>query len=414
MTTATTLQLLVLFILLLCSSFFSASETALMSLSKIRLRHMVEEEVKHAALIERLLNQPSKVLGAILIGNNIVNIGASSLATSLAIEYFGNAGIGIATGIMTFLVLIFGEITPKTLAAENAEKVSLATVQTINFMTKFFRPVLFIVLKLTRFLVKLLGGEGAIERPFISEDELKMMVTVGHEEGILEIEEKKMIHNVFEFGDAQVKSIMTPRMDMEAVDVTSSYNDLVQRFKDSQFSRLPVYQNNMDDIIGSVYLKDFFFYNGDLENFDISQLLRKPFYTYEFKRIAELFSELKKKRIPMAIVLDEYGGTAGIVTIEDLVEEIVGELNDEYDDAGKDIELLKDNEYLVRGITRIDDVNEILKMQLPDDEFDTIGGYVIGQLGRMPKVGDVLIANDITIKVLTIDKNRIVLLNIRL
>lgn len=412
LTTTTIIQLSILLILLLCSGFFSASETALMSLSKIRIRHMVEEQIKHADVIERLVNQPSKLLGAILIGNNIVNIGASALATSLAIEYFGNAGIGLATGMMTLLVLIFGEITPKTLAAQNAEQASLKVVGIIDFLTTVFGPILFVILKLTNALVKLFGGDVSKDRPFVTEEELKMLVTVGQEEGILESEEKKMIHNVFEFGDELVKNIMTPRMDMVALPSSTTYKDLIELFKNSQYSRLPVFEENRDNIIGVIYLKDMFFYNGTIESFDLHDIIRKPIYTYELKNTFELFNELKKQHLQMAIVLDEHGGTAGIVTIEDLVEEIVGELRDEYDDGDIEIEALKDNEYLVSGKTKIELVNEILEVDLISDEFETIGGFVTGTLGRMGVVGDSFEVQDLQFKIMKMQKNRILLLKI--
>ena len=412
MTTATIIQMTILFFLLLCSGFFSASETALMSLSKIRIRNMVDEQIKHADTIDRLVKQPSKLLGAILIGNNIVNIGASALATSLAIEHFGNAGIGIATGLMTFFVLIFGEITPKTLAAQKAEKTSLGVVRIIDFITTVLGPVLFVLLKLTNKLVSLFGGDANSDRPFVTEEELKMLVTVGQEEGILESEEKKMIHNVFEFGDEMVKNVMTPRMDMVAIPISSSYTEIVEHFKSSQYSRLPVYEDIRDNIIGVIYLKDLFFFTGDVNTFSIHDILRKPIYTFELKNTFELFNELKTQHLQMAIVLDEHGGTAGIVTIEDLVEEIVGELRDEYDEGDIEIEALKDNEYLVSGKTKIEVVNETIEIDLNTEEFETIGGFVTGNLGRMGLVGDTIQVQDVQFKIMKMHKNRITLLKI--
>lgn len=373
---------------------------------------MVDEQIKYADIIDKLVNQPSKLLGAILIGNNIVNIGASSLATSLAIEYFGSIGIGISTGIMTFFVLIFGEITPKTLAAQNAEKTSLKVVTIINFLTIFFGPALFVILKLTNFLVSLFGGDATSNRPFVTEEELKMLVTVGQEEGILESEEKKMIHNIFEFGDELVKNVMTPRMDMVALPVTSTYDEILAQFKESQYSRLPVYEDIRDNIIGVIYLKDLFFYNGDHDTFSLKSLLRKPIYTYEIKNTFELFNELKQQQLQMAIVLDEHGGTAGIVTVEDLVEEIVGELRDEYDEDELEIESLKNNEYLVSGRTKIEVVNETLEVELNSDEFETIGGLVTGALGRMGRVGDNIQFQDVYFRIVKMQKNRITLLKI--
>jgi len=413
MSTKTIIQMFILLFLLLCSGFFSASETALMSLSKIRIRNMVAEKIKHADTIERLVNQPSKLLGAILIGNNIINIGASSLAASIAIEYFGNMGIGISTGLMTFLVLIFGEITPKTLAAQNAEKTSLKVVSIINFLTNILSPALYVILKLTNALVNLFGSNTKDIRPFVTEEEIKMLVTVGQEEGVLESEEKKMIHNVFEFGDELVKNVMTPRMDMIALPFTTTYSELIEEFKSSQYSRIPIYEDIRDNIIGIIYLKDLFFYSGDINEFNLKELLRKPIYTYELKNTFELFNELKNQHLQMAIVLDEHGGTAGIVTIEDLVEEIVGELRDEYDQGEFEIEALKDNEYLVSGRMKIEEVNEALEVELVSLEFETIGGFVTGALGRMGLVGDKIQINNVQFEIIKMLKNRIILLKLK-
>ncbi len=409
----TTGQLIMLVMLLFFSAFFSASETALMSLSKIRIRHMVDEGIKGANLIQDLVDQPSKMLGAILIGNNIVNIGASALATSLAMDHFGSAGIGIATGLMTLFVLIFGEITPKSLAAQNSEKLSLAVVRIIQFLTVIFSPLLFVLLKFTSLFVRLLGGDGNTERPFITEEELRTMVQVGHEEGVLEGEEKKMIYNVFEFGDAQVREVMTPRMDMIAIDAEATYEDIVEKFKIEQFSRMPVYEENTDNIIGILYLKDLFFYEGAPEDFDVHAFLRKPLFTYEFIGTTELFNQMKRGRVPMAIVLDEYGGTAGIATMEDLVEEIVGEIHDEYDLHEQEIEVIKEDEYIVEGSTKIDLVNEMLGINIESEEFDSIGGFVVGELGRMAEVGDTVSYQSITFEVEEIDKNRIERLRVK-
>ncbi|MDN5351779.1 MAG: magnesium and cobalt exporter, family [Clostridiales bacterium] len=408
-----TVQIIILVFLLMGSAFFSASETALMSLSKIRLRQMVEEEVPRAELIQRLLENPSRLLGAILIGNNIVNIGASSLATSVSMSLFGSAGIGVATGVMTFLVLIFGEITPKTLAAERAEQVSLKIAKVVAFLTVLFKPILVVVLKLTSFLVKLAGGEGNTERPFVTEEEIKIMVNVGHEEGVLEGGEKKMIYNVFDFGDSQVRDVMTQRTDMAALDRDSSYEEILAKFKEEQFSRLPVYEDNIDNIIGILYLKDLFFYEGTHDTFVMDPYLRKPYFTFEFKKTAELFRELQAERVPIAIVLDEYGGTAGMVTMEDLVEEIVGDIRDEYDVHEDNIEVVKENEYIVEGSTRIDEVNEMLGTQIESGEFESIGGFVLGQLGRMPEIGENLEYQGIRFIVEHVEKNRIDKLRIK-
>ncbi len=407
METGTMMQLIVLGIFLFLSSFFSASETALMSLSKLRIRHMVNEKVKGSELVYKLVNNPSKLLGVILVGNNVVNIGASALATSLAIEYFGSSGVGIATGVMTILVLIFGEITPKSLAAQNPEKVSLRVAKLISFITIILNPIVDVLIKITNAIIKLLGGKINIRQPFITEEELKTLINVGHEEGVLEVEEREIIHNVFAFGDLQAGDIMTPRADMIAVDVESTYEEIVEVFREHQFSRLPVYRENTDNIIGVLYLKDIFFCDSRSNCFDINDYMREPFITFEFKQLTELFDEMRDKRVPMAIVLDEYGGTAGIITMEDLVEEIVGEIEDEYDELGNGVEFIKENEYVVDGTIKIENINKLLGIFIESEDYDSIGGFVVGLFGRLPEEGGTLEYNKIRFIAEKIEKNRI-------
>lgn len=400
-------QVIALFILLLLSGFFSASESALTSLSKIRLRHMVDEKIKNADIVSKLVDNPSRMLGSILVGNNIVNIAASSIATSLAISIWDNAGVGIATGIMTILVLIFGEITPKSLAVQHTEKVSLLVSKPINFISIILNPIVTVFIYLTNIIIKLFGGNIDKNATFITEEELKTIVDVSHEEGVLEVDEKKMIYNVFEFGDSQAKDVMTPRTDMVSIDINSSYDEIIALFKEEHFSRMPVFEDNTDNIIGVLYIKDLFFFEGNKDKFDLRQLIRTPFFTYEFKGISELFAEMRSKRAPMAIVLDEYGGTEGIVTMEDLVEEIVGDIEDEYDDENDDIKVIKEDEYIVDGSTKIDYINEMIGTNIESEDFDSIGGFVIGIMGRLPEEGEAVEYSEIKFIVECTDKNRI-------
>ncbi|MDH8676537.1 hemolysin family protein [Fusibacter bizertensis] len=400
-------QIILLAVLIGMSAFFSASETALMSLSKIRIRHLVDEKVRGAEAVSKLVENPNKLLGSILVGNNVVNIGASALATSLAIHYLGNAGVGIATGIMTLLVLIFGEITPKSLATQHSEFISLKIAGIINFFVVIFNPIVFLLLFFTNGLIRLLGGKPGRTQPFITEDELKTMVTVSHEEGVLEVEEKQMIYNVFEFGDSQVKDVMTPRTDMVALEINSSYEKIIETFRSEQFSRIPIYQETTDNIIGILYIKDLIFKTSENKSFDIHDYTREPYFTFEFKKTTELFKELRAKRIPMAIVLDEYGGTAGIVTVEDLIEEIVGDIRDEYDDHEQDIEVVKEDEYIVEGSTRIDELNELIGVKIESEDFDTIGGFIVGEFGYIPEVDESIEYEGIRFVIEEVDRNRI-------
>ncbi|MDU1314710.1 HlyC/CorC family transporter [Clostridium septicum] len=402
-----TWQIVLLIILLVMSGFFSMSETALMALSKIRIRHMVEEGVKGAKLVEKLTEEPNKLLGAILIGNNIVNIGASALATSLALKAFGESGVGIVTVIMTVLVLIFGEITPKSIAKQKSEKVALRVSKIINLTVKIFKPFIAIFTAISGIFIKLLGCNPKASEPFITEEELRTMVGVSEEEGVLEGVEKEMIFNVFDFVDAQVKDVMVQRVDVIAVDVNATYDEVLEVIKTEQFSRIPVYNQTIDDVVGILNVKDLIMAERNKEDFKVIDYMREPYYTFEFKKIKELFSEMKKTRNHIAVVLDEYGGNVGIVTIEDLIEEVFGDIEDEYDDENNEIEVVKEDEYIVDGSARLDDISDLIGVNMESEEFDSVGGLIIGELGRFPEQDEEITSNNIRFVVEDIDKNRI-------
>ena len=397
--TANILQIGLLVVLLLGSGFFSASETSLMSLSKIRIRYMEDEGVKGAKLVGSLIEKSSDLLSSILVGNNIVNIAATSVSTSLFINIFGDGGVAIATAVMTVLVLVFGEITPKTIAANSPEKVAVVVSKPISIIMKITKPIVWVFNLLTGIIFKIMGIDNDGVKPFITEEELKAMVNVSHEEGVLEMEEREIINNVFQFGDMQAKEAMIQRLDMVAIDIEDSYDEIIELFKSEKLSRLPVYQESIDDII---FLSD-----EEIENFDIKDYVREAFFTYEFKKITQLLEEMKKEKTQMAIVVDEYGGTAGLLTIEDLVEVIVGDIDDEYDEEEEEIVKINDNEYLVEGSTKISDVNEQLGINLESEEFDSIGGFIIGYLKRIPEENEIIEVEDVKFKVESIDKNRI-------
>ena len=398
--------ILILLILVCGSAFFSASETALTSLNKIKLRNMVEENVKNADKIQKLIDDPNRLLSSILIGNNLVNNAAASLTTMIAVSLLGGqSGVGAATMIITIIILIFGEITPKTLASQNAEKVSIGVAKIISGVVIISTPVVQVMNLITNGLIRILGGDTSGKTPTITEAELKTMVNVSHEEGVLEVDERRMINNVFDFGDSKAKDVMTPRTDMICVEDNITYDEIVSIFKEERFSRLPVYHESVDNIVGILYVKDIIFI--DVEHFKTTDYMREPFFTYESKPISELFSEMRNNRIPAAIVLDEYGGTSGLVTLEDMVEEIVGDIADEYDEQEKEIEVIKEDEFVVDGSTRLEDVNEMIGLHLESEDFDTIGGYVIGILGSLPDGGEEVEENGIKIVVEEVDKNRI-------
>ena len=401
-------QLIILILLLLLSAFFSSSETALTTVNKIRMRTLSESGNKRADRVLRVTDDSGKMLSAILIGNNIVNLSASSLATSLAIHYLGNVGAGIATGILTFLILIFGEVTPKTLATIKADSIALAIAGIIDVLMKILTPVIFIINKLSMgllFLLRINPKDGSQQ---MTEEELRTIVDVGQETGVIENEERNMIHNLFDFGDAEAKEIMVPRIDMTFVQVDATYQEVLDVFRQDMFTRLPVYEDTTDNVIGIINMKDFLLEQDD-ETFSVRSMLRDPYFTYEHKNTADLFLEMRKSSISLAIVLDEYGVTAGLITLEDLLEEIVGEIRDEYDaDEEDDITQISDREFYVLGSANLDDVSDVLGYSFESNDYDTIGGYCLGLLGHLPEKNEIIITDDnVLLRIDRMDKNRI-------
>ncbi len=370
---------------------------------------MAEEGSKSAKRALRLIENPSKLISALLIGNNIVNIFASSLATLVAIDLYGISATGIATSILTIVIIIFGEITPKSFATQHAEKVSMMFSKPVGILMTLLTPFVIIFYSISSWIIRLFGGDISQSHPLVTEEELKTMVDVGSEEGVFEQEEKEMLHNIFDFGDLQVRDIMVQRVDITALDVDATYEEVLEIVKDEQFSRFPVYREDIDDIIGILNVKDLLFLTEvEKRGFKLEDYIREPYFAYEFKRITDLFKELKKTRTHISIILDEYGGTVGIVTIEDLLEEIVGEIDDEYDDDKEtDIETIRKNEYMVSGSYRLDELNELIGTDIESEEFDSIGGYLIGILGTFPASGEVIEADGIRFVVDEVDKNRI-------
>ena len=401
-------QIIVLIVLLLLSAFFSSAETSLTTVNKLRIRSLVEEGNKRAKLISTLIENPSKMISAILIGNNIVNLSASSLTTTLVLDAFGNAYAAVATGILTLFILIFGEITPKTLATVHAEKMAFLYAPVIHLLTKLLTPVIFLLNKLSGVFLLLFHVDPNAKANSITETELRTIVDVSHEEGVIESEERLMITNVVDFGDALAKDVMVPRIDMVFADVEMTYDELVAIFEKDMYTRLPVYSETRDNVIGIINMKDVFFFRGAKEDFHIKDFLRTPYFTYEYKKTSELLRELKKATNSLAIVLDEYGATAGLLTIEDLIEEIVGEIRDEYDTDEEDaIQKVAENEYIILGTTKLDEINEILELGLESEDYDSIAGHVIHLLDHLPSEGETVTEDSCTYKVLTMDKNRI-------
>lgn len=408
-------QLIAIIILLCLSAFFSSSETALTTVNQIRMRTLADNGDKRAARVLRVTGNPGKMLSAILIGNNIVNLSASSISTSLAIHLFGNTGAGIATGILTFLILIFGEVTPKTMATIKADSMSLTAAAPIGFLMKILTPVIFIINKLSLGLMFLLHVNIKDAQKKMTEEELRTIVDVSQENGVIEHEERDMIHNLFDFGDAEAKEIMVPRIDMTFVQADATYQEVLDIFRQDMFTRLPVYEDSTDNVIGIINMKDFLLQN-DTPEFSVRNLLREPYFTYEHKNTADLFLEMRKSSISLAIVLDEYGVTAGLITLEDLLEEIVGEIRDEYDaDEEDDITRISDREFYVLGSANLNDVSEALSLHFTSDDYDTIGGYCLGLLDHLPEKNEIILTdNNILIRIDRMEKNRIERIYIRL
>lgn len=405
------IQFIVLIVLLLLSAFFSSAETSLVTVNQIRMRSLADEGNKKAARVLKITSNSSKMLSAILIGNNIVNIFASSLATTITLQLWGNKFVSLTTGILTLLVLIFGEITPKTIATSHAEKIAMAYSGVISLLIKVLTPVIFIINKLANGFLFILGLDPSKKAASITEDELRTIVDVSHEEGVIEKEERQMIKNVFDFGDSQAKDVMIPRIDMTCISIDSRYDEIISVFRTDKYTRLPVYENSVDNVIGIINVKDLLLC-ADKTSFNVRDILRKPYYTYEFKKTSELMEELKKTSNNFTIVIDEYGSTVGMITLEDLLEEIVGEIRDEYDgDEVDDIIKVNDTEYIFSGTARLNDIEEYI--ELPDIEtdhesdYDSISGFIIDSLKRLPVLGDEVTIGNLRFVVEGCTKNRI-------
>ena len=410
MDSSSIIQLLIIIVLILLSAFFSSAETALTTVNRIRLHNLAEEGNKKAALVLKLTNDSPKLLSTILIGNNIVNLSASSLATMLATDILGSKGAGIATGILTLVVLLFGEITPKSLASAHNETISLLYAPIIYALTKLLTPVIFIVNVLSNGFLKIFRLNTVSNSQAITENDLRTIVDFSHEEGVIEREEKAMINNVFDFGDSLAKDIMTPRVDMTSLSIDMTYEEILNVYQEERYTRYPVYNIEKNEIIGILNIKDLFFYMAthDKSSFSLLPLLWEPTYCYEYQKTSLLMSEMKKTSSNFTIVLDEYGKVSGLITLEDLLEEIVGEIRDEYDASEQDaIKKISDFEFEVDGSIKLYDLNDEIGTHIESEDYDSIGGHIIELLDHIPVAGELASEEDITYKVLSIEKNRI-------
>jgi len=406
------LETIGLMILLALSAFFSGAETALFSLNKLHLKKLQrKEQTLQVESIVKLLDDPQKTLITILIGNMFVNITASSLATYLAIKLFGNIGVGIASGFMVFMILVFGEVVPKSLAITQAEKISKRVARTIELLSMILFPLVKLLKLLINGLYNLFRMNKNRGKKEITEEDLITLINVGKDEGVIEEQEKKMIKNIFEFGDTTVKEVMIPRVDIDFAPHDISLTSIVNMIKKSGHSRIPVYEGTIDNIIGILYVKDILKIYRELfqlkEIFDVKKILRKAYFVPENKKIDELLDIFQKDRIQIAIVIDEYSGTDGLVTMEDVLEEIVGEIIDEYD---KEIELFKkidENTFIADGMINIDKINEVLHVKIPEDDFETLGGFIYKLIEKVPREEEEIIYKNIKIIIKRVIKNRI-------
>nr|WP_330403453.1 hemolysin family protein [Dorea phocaeensis] len=400
-------QLIILILLLGLSAFFSSAETALTTANRIRMRSMAEEGNKRAQAAMQVTDNSGKMLSAILIGNNIVNLSAASLTTSLAYS-FGGSMVAIASGILTVLILLFGEITPKTMATIHAEKMALIYAPIIRVFMKIMTPLIFVINGLSMGILFLLRVDPSAKNKAMTETELRTIVDVSHEDGVIESDEREMIYNVFDLGDAKAKDVMVPRVHVTFADVNSSYDELIDIFREDKFTRLPIFEDTTDNVIGTINMKDLLLYDSSKE-FHIRDILREAYFTYEYKSISELLVEMRQASLNIAIVLDEYGETAGLITLEDILEEIVGEIHDEYDENEEEyVKEVGEREYLVEGSLNLDDLNDRLDLDLSSEEYDSLGGFIIERLDRLPEAGDEITTDEgIRMVVEKLDKNRI-------
>ena len=408
MDTSVAIQLIILLILLILSGFFSSAETALTTVNRMRIRGLADEGNKKAKTVMHITDDTSKMLSAILIGNNVVNLSAASLTTTLAYN-LGGSMVAVASAVLSVLIIIFGEITPKTMATLHAEKMSLRYAPVINLYIKVMTPFVFIINKLSDIILRVLHIDPNAKNNQMTESELRTIVDVSHESGVIESDEKEMIYNVFDLGDAKAKDVMVPRVHVTFADVNATYEELIDIFREDKFTRLPIFEDTTDNVVGTINMKDLLLYDSKKSEFQIKDILREAYFTYEYKSISELLVEMRQASFNIAIVLDEYGETSGLITLEDILEEIVGEIHDEYDENEEEnIKAVGKHEYIIEGSTNLDDLNDSLDLNLESEDYDSLGGFIIEKLDRLPKAGDSVSTEEgIRMVVEKLDKNRI-------
>ena len=399
-------SVLVIVVLIMLNAYFAGSEMALVSINETKIRMMIESGNKKAESVKNMLSEPSKFLSTIQIGITLAGFLSSAFASEAfadrLVEWFLTRGIGIKASVMkpiavvvitfvlSYFTLVFGELVPKRLAMQNAEKLSLRIVGPLRFLSVITSPIVKLLTVSTNFFVKLAGGNPNADDEEVTEEEIRMLIDVGEEKGTIDEIEKQFINNVFEFDDKVAADIMTHRTRVVAVSIDSALDDIVKVIGDKKYTRIPVYDGSIDNIVGILHVKDLLLYlaSNGLNSFDIHKLIRAPYFVPESKKLDELFRELQVKKVHMVVVVDEYGGTAGIITVEDLLEEIVGNIFDEHDEEELKYEKIDESTYLFDGSISLEQVSELIKVVLPVDDYDTLSGYIIGQLGQIPNQGE--------------------------
>ncbi len=405
-----TLRIAAIFSLLALSGFFSSAETALTTINPHTARTLAKEGDKRARTLCRLIENQGQMLSGILIGNNLVNISLTSLSTSIAIEIFGNIGAGIATGILTLLILVFGEITPKTFAAVYNMRLALSYAPVIDVVIRVLSPLITLIHKTSEILLRFMKLNPDRTKQSITEKEIRTIVDAGYENGTIEEDEKEMIDNVFDFKNLTAKDIMLPHIDISLVSLTASYDEIVNIFLEDGYSRLPVYDDKKDTIVGILYLKDLYFYSirHYEADFCLKDIMRVPFFTYETQKVSDLLFQMREQSLSFAIVLNEYGGAVGLITLEDIVEEIFGDLRDEFDYKKEaPLQKIKEGAYLVSASMKLDDINDLLSLNLHSKDYDSIGGYIIQLLGHLPKEGEQTEDDNAIFQIISITRTRI-------
>ena len=394
-------QIIILIILLFLSGFFSSAETALFSISKAKARHLAKQKGRANALIKKMKDDQHKLLATILIGNNVVNVGASALATAITINIVSSNAVGITTGIMTLLILIFGEIFPKSIATRNNILIARLVIFPIYWLSIIFFPIIVFLNFIPRLTGKIKG------KPKITEEELMTFVEVVEEEGEIGKEEKEFIHNIFEFDDTNASEIMTPRGDMFVIEADKKLK--IEDIVKPGFTRIPVIEEDIDHVVGILNIKDLFMRQSACEeSIDVRKIMRKPYFIPEYVKLDSLLHQFKKRKDHLAIVVDEHGGVSGLITLEDALEEIVGEISDETDKYEPHITRIKKDEWIVLGKSDIDEVNEKILMNIPDlKEYDTFSGYILDKIERIPQEKEEIQMGDFTVTVKEMDGNRI-------